>query len=452
MRSKLAKGMLIIFSANLVSLCFNMLINFIVPKHLTVDSYAAIKTYQLYTTYVGVLHFGYNDGMYLKYGGKTLSDIRDGELAEGVSVIRTFQIGILILGAIFSLSAGNYILLMVSLAMLPINMLSYFQFLYQACGEFKIYSRFMATVSAGTLLINAALIYLFRTNDYIIFLISYVALNMVVWLSAEAIFHHLAHSRPRLIYFSLPRLLEGIKGGILLMLGNFSSIIMTTMDQFFVNGFIGTRAFAQYSFAVSMETFLSVATTPITVTLYNHFCIHDTPGGNRSIRQKVIILASLIIAAAFPVKFIMEHYLTEYMDAVTVLFLLFAAHLFYVVIRGVYVNLYKARRQQRRYFTGLIVVIAFGLAANIAAYFISGAKEGFAVATLLSAVFWLFVCRGDFKDMHIQEYAYMFIQLALFLGCGIFLGSVSGGILYLLGTALSAVIFMRPALRLHQPS
>ena len=222
MRSKLARGILIVFSANLISLLFNMLTNFIVPKHLTVDSYAAIKTYQLYMTYVGVLHFGYNDGMYLKYGGKSLSDIRKEELAQGVSVIRTFLFGLVIIGAAISAAGGNYILLMVFLAMLPTNMLSYFQFLYQACGEFKLYSRIMTAIPAVTLLINAVLIFLFSANNYIIYLISYVALNAVIWLSVEVLFHRLAGSRPKLAYFSLSRLLDGIKSGILLMLGNFS--------------------------------------------------------------------------------------------------------------------------------------------------------------------------------------------------------------------------------------
>ena len=63
----LKKGILVIFKANIISLLFNLLTSFLLPKYLTVDSYAAIKTFQLYVTYVGLFHLGYADGMYLKY-------------------------------------------------------------------------------------------------------------------------------------------------------------------------------------------------------------------------------------------------------------------------------------------------------------------------------------------------------------------------------------------------
>ena len=64
--SNLATGIVLIFIANVINLLFSIGTNLILPKFLSVESYAAIKTYQLYITYVGVLHFGFNDGMYLK--------------------------------------------------------------------------------------------------------------------------------------------------------------------------------------------------------------------------------------------------------------------------------------------------------------------------------------------------------------------------------------------------
>ena len=44
------------------------------------------------------------------------------------------------------------------------------------------------------------------------------------------------------------------------------------MDRWFVKALMTTLAFAQYSFAVSMENFMNVAVTPVTTTLYNYFC------------------------------------------------------------------------------------------------------------------------------------------------------------------------------------
>ena len=40
------------------------------PEIEKIESYSYIKTYALYISYAGFFHLGYNDGMYLKYGGK----------------------------------------------------------------------------------------------------------------------------------------------------------------------------------------------------------------------------------------------------------------------------------------------------------------------------------------------------------------------------------------------
>ena len=69
----LKHGIVLVFIANFINLAISLVNGFVLPKYLPVDSYAGIKTYQLYATYVGVLVLGYADGIYLKYGGKSIS-------------------------------------------------------------------------------------------------------------------------------------------------------------------------------------------------------------------------------------------------------------------------------------------------------------------------------------------------------------------------------------------
>lgn len=68
--------------------------------------------------------------------------------------------------------------------------------------------------------------------------------------------------------FSFKELTQNIKAGVLLTVGNLSSVSLTSMDRWFVKALMDNLAFAQYSFAVSMENFMNVAVTPVTITLY----------------------------------------------------------------------------------------------------------------------------------------------------------------------------------------
>ena len=62
-----------IFSVNFLSMISSIVIGFIVPAVLSIEAYSNVKTYAFYISYVGCLHLGFVDGMYMKYGGKDIN-------------------------------------------------------------------------------------------------------------------------------------------------------------------------------------------------------------------------------------------------------------------------------------------------------------------------------------------------------------------------------------------
>lgn len=66
------KGIFSIAMANVICMALGLITNFLLPKHLSVNSYAMLKTYSLYMNYAGFFALGYSDSVYLKYGGKNL--------------------------------------------------------------------------------------------------------------------------------------------------------------------------------------------------------------------------------------------------------------------------------------------------------------------------------------------------------------------------------------------
>ena len=174
--------------------------------------------------------------------------------------------------------------------------------------------------------------------------------------------------------FSFNSFLSNIKAGFLLTLGNLSSIFLTSMDRWFVKALMDTLAFAQYSFAVSVENFLNLAITPVTTTLYNYFCRVSDEGEHRKVFNYVAVFATIIPAAAFPVKFILEVFLTKYIESSAVVFCSFP-QIFYTVIRSIYVNLYKVQRKTKVYFVKLVIILAIGFALNCGCYAVIHVKK-----------------------------------------------------------------------------
>lgn len=444
MSTSLKKGLFYVLLANIINLGFNLITNFVLPKKLSVDSYAIIKTFQLYVSYVGLFHFGFVDGMYLKYGGKSVREISHKDLQTNLSTLRMFQIIITVICVILAVFFKQEILIFFSLSILPLNLANYFKQLYQATGEFSLYGKIMNVNTILIFIANMMWIFLFKVDDGIYFLLSNVIVYVVVWIVLELNCRKFLGKQREGKLFSIKELINNIKAGILLTVGNLSSVSLTSMDRWFVKALMNNLAFAQYSFAVSMENFMNVAVTPVTITLYNYFCKTTDIKEIRKMRNCVMLFAAAIVACAFPARFILEVYLNKYIDSAQVMFLLFSAQIFYIIIKSIYVNLYKAQKKQHIYFIKLVIIIAIGFVFNVICYQVYKVKESFAVGTLLSAMCWYFLCLPDFKWLKydLKEMLYPFIQVIVFLSCGFIFSAIPGFIIYVLETIIVSYIFL----------
>lgn len=442
----LKKGIVTILLANILNLFFQLLTNFFLPKYLTVACYAEIKTFQLYVSYVGALHFGYCDGMYIKYGGKTFSSINSNELKTDAKTFVVFQFSLTILFLSISIFNHNTTLAAFSASILPLNMVSYLSLLFQATGEFEVYSNITKMTTILTFIVNMGLLALHFFSEYHIFLLGYVIIYILIMFFCISFLYAkkqgLNAARGSLL---LSCVTLNIKNGFFLMLGNFSSVILTGMDRWFIKVLMDNTAFAMYSFAVSMENLMNVVVLPIATTLYNYFCIHVDNNSLRKIKGKIILFPVVIVTCAFPAKFVLEIFLTKYLEATSVIFYLFSAQIFYIIVKCFYVNLYKAQRRQKTYFVKLVVVIVIGFLFNAGLYSVIHVKEAFAIGTMLCGVVWYILSELDFPQLRSgwRENIFLLLSTVSFLTIGIFLESLIGFLLYVAILVLLSLLLMK---------
>lgn len=450
MESSIKRGILAVLCANIINLIFNLLTNFLLPKYLSIDSYSAIKTFQLYTTYVGVFALGCSDGMYLRYGGKDIKKIDKNKFASEIHSFRTFISVISISAITFAFFTNNKIVIAFSYTILSMNMIGYLKNFYQAVGAFDLYGKILNYSTIVTFILNTSLLLIVKTDDYYLYLIGYAVVDVLVWIVLELDLHKRLYSTEK-AKLSLAIVWTDIRNGFLLMVGNFSSILLSSMDRLFVKGMMGSFEFAYYSFAVSLEGFLNVAITPITTTFYNYFCNHSQIDDVTKMRKYVMLFGSIIIASAFPAKFVVDVYLKSYAKSMNVLFILFASQIPYIIVKGIYLNLYKASLMQKKYFQRLTAILAIGAILNYLYVILLGSMEAFAFATLSTAVIWLVISACDFREFgfSIKEAIYVALEICLFILLGIYTNSVIGFALYIIATVtLMKMLFRNESLEL----
>ena len=441
------KGLLKILIANIISLVINILNSFLLPKYLSVDTYAVLKTYTFYVGYAGFLSIGFADGMYLKYGGKELENIDYKELGISLRSYIFMECIICSLVAVVAFIIDKPILLVVALGAFFINIIGYYRNLYQAVGEYGLYGQSL----------NYQTILLFLTNLVFIFILHsdnaklYIAIQVISALIIAFYLSILIEKKTQVFVKSHIKLMvikENVSSGFILMLGNFSSSLFTGLDRWFVKIFMDNASFALYSFAVSLENIINVFVTPITISLYNVFCKRRDVQYVRRMKCLSMLWGLFIIAAAFPVKIILTYFLTSYQSSSGIIFPLFAAQSFYAIIKGIHVNLYKAEQKQKKYFIIMIVLLCIATALNAVFYCLFKNEESFAFATLVTAFIWFLYCEIESPEYRFSynEYSTLVIMLVVYFAASRISNGIMGLVVYLISLLFISCLFIKKSM------
>lgn len=440
------RGLTIVFIANIINMAVSMVTSFVLPKYLTIESYGYYKVYQLYVNYLGIAHLGFVDGIYLKYGGKEIKSIDKYELAKGSSTIRNLQIILSLIMFAVGICLDNLLVVLIAFSIVPINMISFYKSLYQATGEFEKYGLILAVLPISMFMCNIFLLFGFRTDNYVYFILVVLCSNLLLYALLE-IENSKIVGRVRLFAFDVNILIEHIKSGIALTIGNLASIMITGIDRWCIRAWMEITDFSYYSFAVSVENLFNVFVSAISTTLYNYLCRINDP--NEVIRMKIncIFLGGYLVALGFPAKLIIQFWLKKYEASINCLFILIGAHSFYFIIKAIYVNLYKARGKQRHYLYQMMLLLGIAVVTNIIGFYgISRTKEAFAIASLFTAIMWYSICYFEFADIRgrTAENMLPIICVFAFIFCGVAIdNAILGFLCYVSSITFIMLLFCR---------
>src|SRR5690554_1344245 len=111
---KFGKDLFLVILSNGVKLLSSLLTVFIIPLIFNQQDYGFYKLFLLYVSYVGIFHFGFNDGIYLYYAGKDyeqLDKTRFRTYTKFLTIVQSI-IALIVISLSFFLSGDRQIILM----------------------------------------------------------------------------------------------------------------------------------------------------------------------------------------------------------------------------------------------------------------------------------------------------------------------------------------------------
>ena len=437
------KGIVYVCIANFINIFISLFTGFLLPKFLSVDTYANIKLFQMYVTYIGILHFGFSDGMYIKYGGKDLDILNKDELNDEFNTFKLFQMMVSIICILVSIILKNTILFFCFLVILPINIGNYIRNLYQATGRFDRYSKYMNINTIMIFIINITILFILRSDNYYIYIIFYCVAYFLYGFIVNRELKQVLGKKTKSIDFKY--MFDNIKNGFLLMIGNFANVIFTTIDRLFVKYIMDNVKFAYYSFAVSIENLLNTFILPISTVMYNYLCKHNSEEEVIKIKKIIMIFAAFLMVLAYPSIFVIRTFIVTYLESINVLILLFGAQYVSIMIKTIHINIYKANKKQNLYFVIMFIIILLSILLNIMFYILDKTIVSFALATLVTNLIWFIINEICLKKYKLNNLDYLFfvLQLICFICFTLIFNCIIGCFIYILVTIFNVVFFER---------
>ena len=137
---KVLKDVFRVAFSNIVGFGTSFLINFMLPAILTVADYGHYQQYILFISFTYLFNMGFNDGIYIKYGGKDQEDLDGEEVQQEHNFLLVFQLLMFVAMMAVAIWQRNMIFALFSVATLLDTINNYHANFLQATGRFKVFS------------------------------------------------------------------------------------------------------------------------------------------------------------------------------------------------------------------------------------------------------------------------------------------------------------------------
>jgi O-antigen/teichoic acid export membrane protein len=341
-------------ASNLISLVISTLVILVVPKVIGLEDYGYWQLYLFYVSYVGFLHFGWNDGIYLRYGGERYESLDKKLFFSQYSMLAIFQLFlsmiVIILTTIFE---GNpdmgFIYQMIGINIFLMNIKNLFLYILQSTNRIKEYS--FVTIIDRLLYAFLILIFLFvGVNNYQFMIWADVIGKLIAMLISMHYCNEIVRQKWSSFSLNLTETKRNISTGIKLMFANIASQLVIGIVRFGIERSWDVATFGKVSLTLSISNMLMIFINALGIIMFPILRRTDEKRLSElygTLRNFTMVILFALMVLYFPIRLILSNWLPQYANSLQYLAFLFPM----VIFEGkasILINTYlKTLRQEK---------------------------------------------------------------------------------------------------------
>lgn len=363
--------------SNILATLVSALITFILPKILGVESYGYFQLFIFYLSYVGVLHFGWVDGILLRYGGAYYNELDKSKFSAQLYQFVFFQFVIgLILSIFFEiipLSEDKRIVFKYIAILLPFtNIRGFCLYILQATSRIKEYAA-MVIIEKIVYMILVMTLVIFGEREFAFYIMANISGTFLSMIYGIYQCRDIVKEKPTELKKSLKETKENIKVGSRLLFSNLASILIVGIVRQAIEIQWSVEQFGKVSLSLSISNMIMVFMNAVAVVLFpmlRRMQEKELLSMYIKIRNFLMLFIFGVLIFYYPVKEILSIWLPQYAESLRYLALLFPICVFESKM-SILINLYyQTLRKEKEIMYVNIVTVILSLLLTITTVFI----------------------------------------------------------------------------------
>lgn len=323
------------FAANIVSMMISVAMILVLPKVIGIEDYGAWQLYLFYASYLGFFHFGWLDGIYLRYGGYEFSQLDKKKFSGQFFSLLILEI-IIAVAAIFLIK--RYAIddvqreaVTVVFTILPlVIMYTFASFVLQITNQIKKYALLVLSERCLFFVLIVGYLLIGR-SDYHGMLYLDVICKISAMLFACWCIKSL-YTKPDLLSMeNLNEIWENISVGSKLLLANIAGMLILGVVRFAIAQTWDVATFGKVSLSLSISNFFMVFINSLSVVFFPMLKRMDDAEQKKlytRINTIFTLFLLMLLLTYYPIRYVLAIWLPKYSDSLTYMAILFPVCLF----------------------------------------------------------------------------------------------------------------------------
>lgn len=340
--------------ANGVNTLISLVLVLFVPKVLGVKEYSYWQLYLFYASYVGFFHFGWADGVYLRFGGKRYKDLDKSYFHTQFWMLTFMEILIAVLISIFAIlfvNDGNKEITLIATGLCCIAQLprTFLQYVLQSTDKIANYAKnFLLEKMIYAILVVGMLV--MGVKDFRVLicadLIARTFTLILLVIECKDIVKGTEIHWKSGIYGAW----QNISAGSKLMFASIASMLLTGIVRFAIEDRWSVEVFGKVSLTITASNLLMIFINAVSTVIYpalKNLSEEKYTEVYKNLRNMLMILVLGLLLIYYPAKVILSWWLPQYAESLRYMALLFPMCVFESKMSMLVNTYFKALRKEK---------------------------------------------------------------------------------------------------------